>query len=61
MKSSAPHLAVSGSAMDKIVPKRRLNRIAIGGVVALVVLGAGFGLWRAMPHGLQVFGANLDY
>lgn len=54
MKNTAPHLAVSGASMDKIVPKRRSKKMLTIGAASFVVLVGVFWSWRAMPHGLQV-------
>jgi len=50
----APPPAVTGAAMDKVVPKRR-GRLALRlGMGTLVLAGAGWAFWQAVPHGLQV-------
>jgi len=49
-----PPPAVTGAAMDSVVPKRRGRlalRLALG---ALAALAAGWAFWQALPHGLQV-------
>lgn len=49
-----PPPAVTGAAMDRVVPRRR-GRLALRlGIGALVVAGAGWAFWQAVPHGLQV-------
>jgi HlyD family secretion protein len=59
MNNPPPHLAVTGAAMDKRVPKRRGKTIAVAVGGALVALGAAYGLWWAMPHGLQIKAADV--
>jgi HlyD family secretion protein len=52
--NASPHLAVTGAAMDAIVPQRRGKRIVAGAAIAVVALAAAVGLWRTIPRGLQV-------
>ncbi len=49
-----PHLAVTGAAMDKIVPRRRTGTVLRAAAVLGVLALAGYALWQAMPRGLQV-------
>lgn len=52
-KPGAPR-AVSGAAMDVVLPLRKRRRISMAiGVVVLAAAGA-FMLWNLMPHGLRV-------
>lgn len=54
MDRHPPHIAVTGSAMDQVVPKRR-GRLAKRIAIALAAISAaGFAAWQAMPRGLQV-------
>lgn len=54
MNRPAPQLAVTGSAMDTVVPKRSKKRIVIASAATAAALVAAVLIWRAMPHGLQV-------
>lgn len=54
MNRPAPQLAVTGSAMDTVVPKRSKKRIVIASTATAAVLVGAVLIWRAMPHGLQV-------
>ncbi|MES3025733.1 MAG: biotin/lipoyl-binding protein [Pseudomonadota bacterium] len=54
MDRHPPQLAISGSAMDRVLPKRRGKRVAIAALLASALAVAGFVLWQAMPRGLQV-------
>lgn len=55
----APHAAVTGAAMDKVVPRRR-GRLALRlGLAALAVAATGWAFWQAVPHGLQVAGRDV--
>ena len=59
MKLSTPHLAVTGAAMDVIVPQNHNKKILIG-VVSVCLLGLVIaGLWSLMPRGLQVSAADV--
>jgi HlyD family secretion protein len=54
-----PPPAVTGAAMDSVVPKRRgrlITRIAIAAAVTASLAWAG---WQFVPHGLQVAGRDL--
>lgn len=54
-----PPPAVTGAAMDTVVPQRRGRlalRLALG---AVAVLGAAWAFWQAVPHGLQVAGRDV--
>ncbi len=54
MKNTTPHLAVTGAAMDEVIPVRHgRKRWIAAGVVALGVLFV-FGAWRLIPRGMQV-------
>jgi len=49
-----PPPAVTGAAMDRVVPTRR-GRLALRAAIgALAVAGAALAFWQAVPHGLQV-------
>jgi HlyD family secretion protein len=54
-----PPQAVTGAAMDVVVPKRRGRRYLqlAGALVLVAALGAG--AWQFMPHGLQVPAADV--
>ncbi|MCU6435623.1 efflux RND transporter periplasmic adaptor subunit [Undibacterium sp. Jales W-56] len=54
MKVSTPHLAVSGAAMDVIVPQTHTKKIVSGMLLLLCIALMAAGLWRFMPRGLQV-------
>jgi len=49
-----PPPAVTGAAMDKRVPRRRGRPALRIGAAVLVLAGAGWAFWQALPHGLQV-------
>lgn len=54
-----PPQAVTGAAMDEVVPKPR-SRLYVRAGAALALLAAfGAGAWHFMPHGLQVDGADV--
>ncbi|WP_317202504.1 efflux RND transporter periplasmic adaptor subunit [Janthinobacterium sp.] len=59
MKAANPHLAVTGAAMDVVVPRKHGRRIALAAVVAAALALAALGLWRMVPRGLQVSAAEL--
>jgi len=59
MTHPAPRLAVTGSAMDKIVPKRRSKFALIALIAVAAVLVFGFVIWFAMPRGLQVTASDV--
>ena len=54
MNPNPPHLAVTGAAMDKRVPRRRGKRIAYGVATAVTLAAVVYAMWSALPHGLQV-------
>ncbi|MES2297428.1 MAG: efflux RND transporter periplasmic adaptor subunit [Pseudomonadota bacterium] len=54
MKPATPHLAVSGAAMDIIVPQRHGKEIVLGVVGAVLTVLAAAGMWSMVPRGLQV-------
>jgi len=47
--------AVTGAAMDTVLPRRRVRLT----LAAVVVAGAGWSFWQALPHGLQVAARDL--
>jgi HlyD family secretion protein len=54
MDRIAPHLAVSGAAMDTVVPKRR-GRLALRiGAAAVLLAACAAAAWHYTPRGLQV-------
>ena len=54
MSPSRPQLAVTGAAMDTVVPKRRGRRAAIAVAVAAAATAAAVFVWHSMPRGLAV-------
>jgi HlyD family secretion protein len=59
MDRHTPHIAVTGAAMDKVVPKKR-GKLAVRIGAALAVAAAvGYGFWQVAPHGLQVSSADV--
>jgi HlyD family secretion protein len=53
-----PH-AVTGAAMDQVVPKRRSKLYVRAGVTLALLAAFGAGAWHFMPHGLQVDSADV--
>lgn len=59
MDRHTPQVAVTGSAMDVVVPKKRGKlAIRIGAAVAAAAV-AGYAFWQMAPHGLQVASADV--
>lgn len=52
--------AVTGSAMDTIVPRKRGKTIALAGAAAALIVALVAAGWSQLPRGLQVDGADLD-
>jgi len=50
----------SGSAMDKVVPKKRAKAILLGCAAGLLLVVALVTAWSRVPRGLQVKRADLD-
>jgi HlyD family secretion protein len=44
----------NGAAMDTIVPRKRGKALLLSSLAALLLLGAGTGLWQQIPRGLRV-------
>lgn len=59
MSSMPPPLAISGAAMDRIVPRRRAKQFTMIGLATLAVLAAGLAIWNALPRGLQVAASDV--
>ncbi|MDC8758278.1 efflux RND transporter periplasmic adaptor subunit [Janthinobacterium fluminis] len=59
MKALNPQSAVTGAAMDVIVPRRRGKTVAAAGAAAALAALAVFGLWQLLPRGLQVPAADV--
>jgi HlyD family secretion protein len=53
-----PH-AVTGAAMDQVVPRRRSKLYVRAGATFALLLAFGAGAWHFMPHGLQVAGSDV--
>ena len=49
-----PPPAVTGAAMDTVVPKRRGRLLARIGIAVAVTAALAWGGWQFVPHGLQV-------
>ncbi|MFC4929809.1 efflux RND transporter periplasmic adaptor subunit [Massilia sp. GCM10023247] len=59
--SPAPnHSAVTGAAMDTIVPRKRGKAIALACVIAMLAIGAAAAAWTRIPRGLRVERAELQ-
>ncbi|MCC2957633.1 efflux RND transporter periplasmic adaptor subunit [Massilia sp. IC2-477] len=54
-----PPQAVTGAAMDAVVPQRRSRLYLRAGATAALLLAFGAGAWQFMPHGLQVASADV--
>lgn len=54
-----PPQAVTGAAMDAVVPKRRSRFYVRAGVTLALLAAFGAGAWHLMPHGLQVARADV--
>jgi HlyD family secretion protein len=54
MKTASPHLAVTGAAMDVIVPQPRARKIVLAIAAGVLAAIAAFVMWRMVPRGLQV-------
>ncbi len=54
MTMQPPHLAVTGAAMDTLVPQRHGKKYALIGAALIALIGAASALWSALPHGLRV-------
>jgi HlyD family secretion protein len=59
MDRHTPEVAVTGSAMDKVVPKKRGRMLVRAGVALAAVGAAAFAFWQLAPHGLQVAAADV--
>jgi HlyD family secretion protein len=59
MDRHTPHIAVTGAAMDKVVPKKRGKLAVRIGAAFVVAAAAGYGFWKIAPHGLQVSTADV--
>ena len=60
MNNPPPHLAGSGAAMDKVVPKRRAKTLgfAFAAVATVIIVTTLF--WRNLPHGLQIAATDVS-
>jgi HlyD family secretion protein len=58
MDRHSPHV-VSGSAMDKVVPKKRSKIWLRAGAAVAAVAALVFAFWQLAPHGLQVAAADV--
>jgi HlyD family secretion protein len=54
-----PHHAVTGAAMDAVLPKRRARTYARFGLSAALLAVLAWGAWQMMPRGLQVAAQDL--
>jgi HlyD family secretion protein len=54
MDRVSPHIAVTGAAMDKVVPKKRARTLARLAAALALAGGGAFAFWHFAPHGLQV-------
>ncbi|MEX5748081.1 efflux RND transporter periplasmic adaptor subunit [Massilia sp. X63] len=54
-----PPQAVTGAAMDAVVPRRPSKRYVRAGLAFALLLAFGAGAWQLMPHGLQVPAADV--
>jgi HlyD family secretion protein len=54
MSLSHPQLAVTGAAMDTVVPKRRGRQAATLAIAAVALLAVGAIAWQSIPKGLVV-------
>lgn len=54
-----PPQAVTGAAMDAVLPKRRSKLYVRAGVTLALLAAFGAGTWHFMPHGLQVAAADV--
>ncbi|GAB3402501.1 HlyD family efflux transporter periplasmic adaptor subunit [Massilia agilis] len=54
MDRHTPEVAVTGSNMDQVVPKKRGKLAKRVGAALAVLIGAGYAFWQLAPHGLQV-------
>jgi HlyD family secretion protein len=59
MDRHTPQVAVTGAAMDKVVPKKRGRMLLRAGAALAATAAAGFVFWQFAPHGLQVATADV--
>ncbi|MES2038940.1 MAG: efflux RND transporter periplasmic adaptor subunit [Pseudomonadota bacterium] len=59
MSKLKAHLAITGVAMDKIIPRRRGQRWLRACVALMLIAGMVYLAWYMMPRGLQVHAADL--
>lgn len=60
MSLPANHNAVTGAAMDTIVPRKRGKAIALACAIAVLAIGAAAAAWTQIPRGLRVERADLQ-